>query len=81
MHSNTGDQVDQKGPTRQWGDQTATHHGNNTGRAMTTNATATQTNMIWADQNQNVSAGNGGDGGDNTKAYGGDVDIDLRHLS
>ena len=77
---NTGDKFVQKGPTGQWGDQDATHHGSNTGGAVTTNVTATQTNMIWADQTQNISAGNGGDGGDHNKAYGGDVDIDLGHL-
>ncbi len=78
---NTGDKFVQKGPTGQWGDQDATHHGSNTGGAVTTNVTATQTNMIWADQTQKISAGNGGDGGDHNKAYGGDVDIDLGHLS
>ena len=30
---NTGDKFVQKGPTGQWGDQDATHHGSNTGGA------------------------------------------------
>ena len=40
-----------------------------------------QTNKVWADQSQNVSAGNGGEGGDENLAAGGNVDIDLHHLS
>jgi hypothetical protein len=40
-----------------------------------------QTNKVWADQSQNVSAGNGGDGGDENIAAGGNVDIHLDHFS
>ena len=42
---------------------------------VTANTTATQTNMVWADQSQYVSAGNGGEGGDHAKAIGGDVNF------
>lgn len=36
-----------------------------------------QINKVWADQSQNVAAGNGGDGGDDNVAVGGNVDIHL----
>jgi hypothetical protein len=82
VHTNTGDQVDQKAgwdPTTQTATQT--HSGNNTSGNVDASASATQTNMIWANQNQYVWAGVGGDGGDHAKAYGGDgVDIDLGHI-
>jgi hypothetical protein len=39
-----------------------------------------QTNSIWADQSQNVAAGNGGDGGDGNAAFGGEVHVDLDHF-
>ena len=37
--------------------------------------TAYQTNILWADQSQNVMAGLGGNGGDGNHAVGGDVHI------
>src|ERR1700741_2167200 len=40
-----------------------------------------QINKVWADQSQNVSAGNGGEGGDENLAAGGNVGIDLHPLS
>ena len=54
VHYNTGDKVYQTGPTGQYGDQEAKHYGSNTGGAVTTTATANQTNEIWADQTQKV---------------------------
>jgi hypothetical protein len=41
------------------------------------NTDAYQTNFLLADQHQDVKAGNGGDGGDDNWAHGGDVNFHL----
>jgi hypothetical protein len=43
------------------------------------NTTATQDNELRVDQSQMVAAGNGGDGGDDNIAAGGDVELTLVH--
>jgi hypothetical protein len=55
------------------GDQES-YSGHNTSK-VDANTTAYQTNFLLADQSQNVAAGNGGDGGHDNTAKGGDVDI------
>lgn len=62
------------------GDQESEHNGYNKSGDVSADTSATQTNAISADQHQYVWAGVGGDGGEDSKAYGGDVDIDLGHL-
>jgi hypothetical protein len=69
-----------EGSVQSNGDQESEHHGDNSSGNVDANTTATQTNMVSADQSQHVWAGIGGDGGSDNKAYGGDIDIDLGHI-
>jgi len=94
VHNNTGDKVYQKANwdadaeakdhskayAKSYGDQESDHKGDNTGGDVYANTTATQTSTVMADQSIHVWAGVGGDGGDNAKADGGDVNIDFGHF-
>jgi hypothetical protein len=91
VHNNTGDKVYQKAYwdadaeakdhskayAKSYGDQESEHKGDNKGGDVYANTDATQTNTVMADQSIHVWAGIAGDGGDDAKAYGGDVNIDL----
>src|ERR1700738_2224931 len=73
----TGDHVDQKAywdagkasaEAEKW------YSGHDTSKVYA-NTTATQDNSLWVDQHQDVMAGIGGHGGDDSVAMGGSVDV------
>jgi hypothetical protein len=67
------------GDAKSYGDQKSDHDGDNTGGDVTANTSAHQKNYVSADQSQYVKI-SGGDGGEGSLAFGGEVNVNLDHF-